>query len=398
MKKSTLGQFYTPSAISHAMSREVAKILPSCPAHVCDYAAGDGSLLKSVNDTWPNAKIYAYDIDPQNIELISQQFSDWNTLCTDSITFNDDRQYDIALGNPPFIKMAASKQSMQLLSKSFDVQNIRSGASIRSEVVFLAKYIDSLNDGGVLSIIVPESIINSEKLQFVRTKILNSFSKLSVLEIGLKKFDRAEVATYLITGQLSKGLCDQHLTVGKLTSEGSIDDLITVQKSDCIIRMDYKFIKNKQYINMIIKNTTQTIGDVSEPITRGRKTRLQLEEAMEPYFHTTSFKYLSDGKAVLSGDHDLHQSNSPTHLTQEGDILIPRIGRNCHKLQAVVVEGNAVLSDSVFRIRTNKENRNKVYDVLNSEAGIMWREIHSNGGCARVITIKNISCLPLICM
>lgn len=395
MKKTTLGQFYTPSAISHAMSREVSKILRSYPAHICDYAAGDGSLLKSANNTWPNAKIYAYDIDPKNIDLISQQFNAWSTLCTDSITFNDDRQYDVALGNPPFIKIAASKQSIQLLSQLFDVQNIRSGASIRSEVVFLAKYIDSLHDGGVLSIIVPESIINSEKLQFVRRKMLNSFSKLSVLEIGLKKFDRAEVTTYLITGQLSKGACDQDLTVGKLTPDGKIDDLITVQKSDCITRMDYKFIKNKQYINMLIKNTTQTIGDVSEPITRGRKTRLQLEESMEPYFHTTSFKYLNDGKAVLSGDHDLHQSNSPTHLTQEGDILIPRIGRNSHKLQAVVVEGNAVLSDSVLRIRTNKENRNKVYDSLNSEAGIMWREIHSNGGCARVITLDSVKRMPI---
>lgn len=395
MKKTTLGQFYTPSAISHAMSREVSKILRSYPAHICDYAAGDGSLLKSANNTWPNAKIYAYDIDPKNIDLISQQFNAWSTLCTDSITFNDDRQYDVALGNPPFIKIAASKQSIQLLSQLFDVQNIRSGASIRSEVVFLAKYIDSLHDGGVLSIIVPESIINSEKLQFVRRKMLNSFSKLSVLEIGLKKFDRAEVTTYLITGQLSKGACDQDLTVGKLTPDGKIDDLITVQKSDCITRMDYKFIKNKQYINMLIKNTTQTIGDVSEPITRGRKTRLQLEESMEPYFHTTSFKYLNDGKAILSGDHDLHQSNSPTHLTQEGDILIPRIGRNSHKLQAVVVEGNAVLSDSVLRIRTNKENRNKVYDSLNSEAGIMWREIHSNGGCARVITLDSVKRMPI---
>lgn len=395
MKKSTLGQFYTPSAISHAMSREVAKILQSYPSHVCDYAAGDGSLLKSANDTWPNAKIYAYDIDPQNIESIRQQFNDWSTLCTDSVTFNDDRQYDIALGNPPFIKMAASKQSIQLLSQSFDVQNIRLGASIRSEVIFLAKYIDSLHDGGVLSIIVPESIINSEKLQFVRRKILSSFSKLSVLEIGLKKFDRAEVTTYLITGQLSKGACDRDLTVGKLTPDGKIVDLITVQKSDCITRMDYKFIKNKQYISMLIKNTTQTIGDVSEPITRGRKTRLQLEESMEPYFHTTSFKYLSDGRAAFSGDHDLYQSNSPTHLTQEGDILIPRIGRNSHKLQAVVVEGNAVLSDSVLRIRTNKDDRNRVYDTLNSEIGTMWREIHSNGGCARVITLDSVKRMPI---
>lgn len=170
MKKTTLGQFYTPSAISHAMSREVSKIIQSSPAHICDYAAGDGSLLKSANDTWPDAKIYAYDIDPQNIELISQQFNDWRTLCTDSIKFNDDKQYDIALGNPPFVKMAASKQSIQLLKQSFDLQNIQPGASIRSEVVFLAKYMDSLHDGGALSIIVPESIINSEKLQFVMVK------------------------------------------------------------------------------------------------------------------------------------------------------------------------------------------------------------------------------------
>ncbi len=70
----------------------------AAPASILEPAAGDGALLPALRETWPDATIDPYDLEPRS-PVVKQRSIMW---------FDDAPQrYDLVITNPPYIHAEA---------------------------------------------------------------------------------------------------------------------------------------------------------------------------------------------------------------------------------------------------------------------------------------------------
>jgi type I restriction-modification system DNA methylase subunit len=394
MKKSKLGQFYTPEYISEIIAKQVTCAHAQEPLKILDMACGNGSLLTPLKRILSNSEFNAYDIDNENIKKLKSTHPSWNLQNVDSLTHTfKDNFYDISVGNPPFIKTHATTQMIGLIARNYDGLEIKEGNTIRSEIAFIAKYIESTKIGGMISLVIPESIISNEKMKFVRTFLFKNLNNISLYKIASKYFDSAEVNTYLITGKKSI-TSDSKIDVGIITENGVAELHTTVDKVVCVERADLRYLLNIKRFEKLHQKYL-SVKDIILAIDRGNKTKAELEKENTAFFHTSSFNDFETSQIKLEGDSDLITRYRPKHVAQKSDIIIPRIGRSCHKKQVQVVKGAAVLTDSVFRIKVPPKLSDKVYESFDSEIGRLWRDINAKGSCTRMLTIQDILKMPL---
>ncbi|WP_178861938.1 N-6 DNA methylase [Thiomicrorhabdus cannonii] len=395
MKKSNLGQFYTPENISDLIARLTSRLAASAPNKIVDIACGNGSLLEPIQKAWPLSEVHAFDIDKENINQIKRDHPSWKSVCIDSLKHDFHKNhYDMAVGNPPYIKTIATDELIDLIHRNYDSNPIIRGSTIRAETAFVAKYLESTKNGGIISLILPKSVISSEKLGFMRKALLNKMKEMSVYEISSNYFDGAEVTTYIITG-IKSDTVDKHVTIGRIGINGDITDTIIMDKKECLLRMDYNYLQHIGAFKQLQKKYL-TIGEITHTITRGIKTKLELEQEGDVYFHTSSFKEMKNEKIALNGSIQLKTKYNPVHIAQKYDILIPRVGRKCWSQQALVKRGNAVLTDSVLRIEAPGKHSKVIFESLSSDLGMLWREVHAKGSCTKLLTLNDIFRMPII--
>ncbi|QBZ82179.1 Modification methylase Eco57IB [Hydrogenovibrio crunogenus] len=395
MKKSKLGQFYTPEYISELMSELVISSEAKEPLKIIDMTCGHGSLLKPLQAKLVNSYFHAYDIDSKNIEYLKQSQCTWDVRNEDSLLYEFEKEfYDISLGNPPFIKTKVTPQLADICERNYSGKILKIGTSIRAEIIFIAKYIEATKIGGRVSLILPESIISNEKMDFVRTYIFKNLRNISIYEINEQYFDEAEVRTYLVSGEKTINP-DLKIQIGTISKNGQVNKIKTVDKKHSVLRADVKYLSQIERFKALKEKYT-SLGEVIYSLDRGNKTKKQLEHDKTVFFHSSSFKEFETQDISLEGCEDLMQRYNAKHVAKKSDILIPRIGRSCHQHQALITYGNAVITDSVFRLNLPKKIAPIVFESLQTEDSKSWRDIHSKGSCTKLLTNSDILNLPII--
>lgn len=185
-KKSQNGSYYTPESIVD----EIIKGYVKQDSKVLDPCCGTGQFLLAFAETVTNPKnIYGIDIDEIAVRIArlnillkykSQNFVP-NIVCKNTLleignydlfSLNDEniRDFDVIATNPPW-GVHFSKIDTEKLKTSFpDI------ASLESFSYFLKKSIDLLRDGGIISFILPESILNVKTHKDIREIILKNTS------------------------------------------------------------------------------------------------------------------------------------------------------------------------------------------------------------------------------
>ncbi|GEM_PF-4187321 len=398
-KRKLLGQFYTKDVLSELMAEKVYNLADgqSVSAAV-DFAAGEGALLEPISRLFPSAKIHAFDLDKENIDLlqkkiplITAELGD-STLLPQSVYHN---KFTIAVGNPPFINTILNRETAAYINKTFGTKNARKGMSFRAEVAFIAIYLNSVKEGGIVSLILPESIVSGGTFKYVRNTLLLSLSDLSVLKIERNAFSGAEVDTYLVTGIKNQNNDDVFVNVG-CTKNGDIIDQVGISKVAALIRMDYKYAVSKELIDNLSKRY-KSVGEVLGVITRGQRTKQQLDSANESFFHSTCFKENQPNSTKLEGKYSDLEHHPKNWIAKKNDVLIPRVGKRCHLDQCVVSNGAAVITDSILKIRVNSERLSlMIYETLFSDAGKAWRNAHTKGSCTKLLSQTDMLQLPII--
>lgn len=183
-KKSQCGSYYTPSSIVD----EIIKDYVRKDSKVLDPCCGTGQFLLAFSDVVENpSNIYGIDFDEIAVRIarlnILIKFKDRdfapNIVCKNTLfdignydlfSLNDEniRDFDVIATNPPW-GVHFSKEDIEKLKKICP-----SITSLESFSYFLKKSVDLLRNDGIISFILPESILNVKTHKDIREIILKN--------------------------------------------------------------------------------------------------------------------------------------------------------------------------------------------------------------------------------
>jgi len=192
-EKAKQGSYYTPKYIVDEIIKDYVKK----DQKILDPCCGTGQFLLIASDGILNPNsLFGFDIDPvavfiAKINLIIKYKSidfDPNIFCKDTLLDIDSSSlfatkeypefYDLILTNPPW---GLHFENGALSSLKFIYPHIK---SLESFSYFLSKSIDMLNGNGILSFILPESILNIKVHSDIRNTVLKNTSILKIIKLG----------------------------------------------------------------------------------------------------------------------------------------------------------------------------------------------------------------------
>lgn len=201
--KGQSGQFFTPQNAAAAL---VQMVSPKPDDKVLDLACGAGGFLVATYKYWmhrysnvvsENARnLYGVDKDEyltrlSKIHLACLTRTTSNIFCADSLVWDEmilgtsENAFDVILTNPPFGSNIQSG-TLETLRKYLLAYKYKKGKdntftqscdineAIPPQVVFMEQCVRLVRPGGLIGIVVPESMISSKKYSFVVDYIMQN--------------------------------------------------------------------------------------------------------------------------------------------------------------------------------------------------------------------------------
>ncbi|MBR9907540.1 MAG: N-6 DNA methylase [Gammaproteobacteria bacterium] len=377
-KKRQLGQFYTPKAISDVLVKRALAAYGSQPQSVLELAAGDGRLLRSILDCYPSCRTIAVEIDVDNIRSLTDNYPGIEVIHADAISPTksiDNMAVDLGLGNPPFLSNIIVDDFKKSLISEYIGLEVKLGQKVRAEVLFIAQYMKNLKYGGLLSIILPSSIVSGSRHAKLRTALSRKYSIQELYQIVDSGFSGTEAQTFVLS--LKNELPNENGTfLRKVNLLGEVVEETFVSQSSIEIRMDPDF-----YLTDSHKKNTR-LGD-SATITRGTLTNGELKSIGLAYVHTTNFdtlRYSSPSNTDLNG-----------HFLETGDVIMCRVGSRVVGKVKEYQGPQLPFSDCIYRIRFKAPVCKKRFlEFARSEHGVRELLRISKGVCSKYITVEDL--------
>lgn len=253
------GIYYTPSCI-------VSNMLKSMPIELIDYrkryvldaSCGSGSLLigaykrlkellpvkmdEEIQHEYLTDMILGIDIDKfacevARLELLLNSIpygNGWNIKSEDFLKINNmSFKPSIVIANPPY----EEKRKETLTEKAS---------------IFLEKYIDVLEDEGLLGIVLPQTFLSNRSSTEARKKLLENIQLYEVWHLPKGVFDTNNCATTVIIGRKQR-VIENKAFKGRIVVQKSVDRFKNTGKFDFefICEPQAKILKDKDF-NIII--------------------------------------------------------------------------------------------------------------------------------------------------
>ena len=290
--KSQNGSYYSPSNIVSKMIEENVKNNQK----VLDICCGTGKFLLSFANIIKNPlNIYGMDFDPIAIKiariniLLKYKKIDFvpNIICTDSLIrkeknskiddLKEKDKFDVIATNPPWGAHFSAKDVKRLKEQ---YPEIKSGESFS---YFIIKSHDMLKDGGTLSFILPESILNVKSHSDIRKYILDNFQIKRINSLG-KIFKN--VFTSVIRLDLEKNNNhDGYVNIVNKTEEYKIKQSTWSQNKDYIFNVEASEFDN-QIIEKIYRQkhiTLENKADWALGIVTGKNKKYIIKHKAKDY-------------------------------------------------------------------------------------------------------------------
>ncbi len=302
--RSISGSFYTPSGITIEMIDSAVKSLKKQKTRLADISmidpcCGTGQFIISFIKAGGRVEnTYGMDIDPvavfiakTNILLLNPEMnSEPQIFCCDALTGRlpngiSVNSFHLAATNPPW--GVCSKEMKTILKKHYP--EINSGERFSC---FLIRCLELVRPGGVVSIVLPESITNVKKHRDIRKLIIDKSSITKVKEHG-RKFKN--VFSNVITMEIKK--------------EGSEENKST-ENNGLIVNHDLTFSINinsfdTRLIDRLYEQPCQTLRSNAEwglGIVTGDNKRYIKEKNSETHFNSDDYwEPVITGSDISSG-------------------------------------------------------------------------------------------------
>lgn len=269
------GIYYTPSCI-------VSNMLKSMPIELIDYrkryvldaSCGSGSLLigaykrlkellpakmdEEIQHKYLTDMILGIDIDKfacevARLELLLNSIpygNGWNIKSEDFLKINNMTfKPNIIIANPPY----EEKRKETLTEKAS---------------IFLEKYIDILEDEGLLGIVLPQTFLSNKSSKEARKKLLENIQLHEVWHLPKGVFDTNNCATTVIIGRKQKTIENKDFK-GRIVVQKSVNRFKNTSK------FDFEFMCNSQTEFLVNKDYKISISPMQNIIDKiGANTRL----------------------------------------------------------------------------------------------------------------------------
>jgi tRNA1(Val) A37 N6-methylase TrmN6 len=199
------GIFFTPLSIRNMLFRGIEKNIirhnrvnnrkkkltvlePSCGS--CEFI--DDSLKKI-----KNIKITGIEKNEKIYEQIEQKYDDnknVNLINDDFLTYDFGNQlFNYILGNPPYFLIN------KLMREKYDIDKDIHRGKINIFCLFIDKCLKLLKKGGILSFVIPSTILNVYAYDLLRKYIEKNFKIMDIIQIKGDDFLETKQATLILT-------------------------------------------------------------------------------------------------------------------------------------------------------------------------------------------------------
>nr|WP_315167760.1 N-6 DNA methylase [uncultured Flavobacterium sp.] len=384
-----LGRFYTSNIISNLL---VDNFESKSPKKILDLGLGDASLSIAAYSKWDTAKYFGTEIEKHKVEILNKNLSFIKVFNYDTLNPNTSKrlqikfgQIDVAICNPPYIKVENKSQYRELFQE-IGCDNFNKLKRITSEIVFFAHNVKLLKRKGELGIIVSDSLITGKDFKIFRETIFENFNVKRIIQLPDNVFNKTEARTHIIFISKTKSK-SRNCKLLISSAEGILSDEIIIENKKLSQRMDYHF--HKTIISIPTK--LKTLSNIGAKIRRGKYSYKELRLSNTKYFHSTDFKHHNDQLSFkISKNDDLIDL-----MAIKGDILMCRVGKRIVGRFAVIKSGAIVHSDCIYKITVPLEYLDSVIDSLNSIEGKTWISAYVHGVCSQVLSKSDLENFPL---
>ncbi|WP_302216175.1 helicase-related protein [uncultured Prevotella sp.] len=178
LKQSVLTAFYTPSAVTEALT-DVLKEHQIIPEKVLEPSAGIGAFVDSVLDNNPKADIMAFEKDLLTGKILLHLHPEQKVRIEGfekiEKPFND--YFDLAISNIPFGDVAVFDPSYTAM------KGMRTLVTRRIHNYFFVKALDTVRDGGLVAFITSQGVLNAKNNSAARFMMLYHADLVSAIRL-----------------------------------------------------------------------------------------------------------------------------------------------------------------------------------------------------------------------
>lgn len=361
-----------------SVQKVIKKHLPRSFSSVLDPAVGDGALITCLPEK-NKAKITCVDIIKERVDAVSKlQFlksKDANCINADFLKIEFDTTFDLILMNPPF------------LGKKSDFVTFE-GRRIPIEVAFVFKALSHANTVSKIIFVLPNTLISNDLYSWARDRLLDETEITHVYELASFSFSGVESKFHILICKKTKSTQTRSIKLIDLNNHH-----VTLRKSDLKLtnRLDYQYWANKFNLDSIRESQQWkftkliSLAAISRGIYKSKDTDLHDIHITD----NTGFHWTSRKTKILPG---------PSHSNYnalKGDILVRRVGRNCHRTFGLSPSIGGALSDCVIKIKPNQKNHKPAILISLRILSDLFPSLIINGTGAQYISKRRLNEVPV---
>ncbi|MQN26310.1 helicase-related protein [Segatella copri] len=178
LKQSVLTAFYTPSAVTEALT-DVLKEHHIIPEKVLEPSAGIGAFVDSVLDNNPKADIMAFEKDLLTGKILHHLHPEQKVRIEgfEKIEKPFNAYFDLAISNIPFGDVAVFDPSYTAM------KGMRALVTRRIHNYFFVKALDTVRDGGLVAFITSQGVLNAKNNSAARFMMLYHADLVSAIRL-----------------------------------------------------------------------------------------------------------------------------------------------------------------------------------------------------------------------
>ena len=292
-----LGRYYTAAAIGSAL---VGQLGGSAPSRIIDLGAGGGTLSLAAAVRWADSQILTVDVDSRSkaaLRAIPSLDYRHTHLRASALRVGLPDRVKLAVGrvdagvcNPPFIAPRWRNEYIDILEQAGFYGLPSLNRDIEAPAIFLAQNMRILTKGSSLGIILPDSLISSQRHRWFREALLSTYRVERVVKLPRTSFAGTDALAHavILTKETPRST---GVELGRFNGK-SFEPLCKVNVLEGVDRLDVDF-----HLARILRSSPpiRSIFSAGVDVRRGSIERVVAAQRGISALHTTDI----DRKSVV---------------------------------------------------------------------------------------------------